>query len=95
MLRSPLDFYTLVALWQSILMHVNFPSSVQQQQGSMSHSFLLDDDSSNPFSANDMQHVMDDKPLYTEMQPPEPLRQNPAFEFLYRDLKFPTPQPAM
>jgi hypothetical protein len=66
---------------------------VQQQQGSMSHSFLLDDDSSNPFNANDMQQVMDDKPLYTEMTPPEPLRNNPAFEFLYRDLKLPTNSP--
>jgi hypothetical protein len=75
-------------------MHVNFPSSVQQQ-GSMAYSFLLDHDSGNPLSANDMLHVMDDKLLYTEMQPPVPLRQNPAFEFLYRDLKFPTPQPAM
>lgn len=65
--------------------------AVQQQQGSASHSFLLDDDSSNPFNAADVQHVMDDKPLYLEIAPPEPLRSNQAFEFLYRDLKLTPP----
>ena len=64
---------------------------MQQQQGSASHSFLLDDDSSNPFNAADVQHAMDDKPLYGELAPPEPLRANPAFDFLYRDLKLSPP----
>jgi hypothetical protein len=68
---------------------------VQQQQGSMSHSFLLDDDSNNPLNVNDLRHFLDDTPFDTEMTPPETLRNNPAFEFLYRDLKFPTnPPPA-
>ena len=60
---------------------------VQQQQGSASHSFLLDDDSSNPFSASDVGAVMDDGPLYAGLAPPEPLRSNPAFDFLRSELK--------
>jgi myosin V len=70
--------------------------TVQQQQGSASHSFLLDDDSSNPFNANDVESVMDDKALYTALATPEPLRANPAFDFLRSDLKLaaPTAPPA-
>jgi hypothetical protein len=61
--------------------------SVQSQQGSASHSFLLDDDSSNPFNANEVALAMNDKDLYSEMPMPEPLKDNKAFEFLQRDLK--------
>lgn len=60
---------------------------MQSQQGSASHSFLLDDDSSNPFNANEVQISMNDKELYSEMPIPEPLKDNKAFEFLARDLK--------
>ena len=60
---------------------------VQSQQGSASHSFLLDDDSSNPFNANEVQISMNDKELYSEMPIPEQLKENKAFEFLSRDLK--------
>jgi myosin V len=63
---------------------------VQSQQGSASHSFLLDDDSSNPFNANEVQISMNDKELYSEMPIPEPLKDNKAFEFLARDLKIAT-----
>jgi hypothetical protein len=67
---------------------------VQRQQGSASHSFLLDDDSSNPFNANDVQTVMDDKTLYAGISPPAPLRESPAFEFLQHDLKLSAPPAA-
>lgn len=60
---------------------------VQRQQGSASHSFLLDDDSSNPFNAAEVQLSMNDKELYSEMPVPEPLQGNKAFDFLQRDLK--------
>ena len=59
---------------------------MQQQQGSASHSFLLDDDSSNPFQAAEVLS-MNDKELYSEMPVPEPLQGNKAFDFLQRDLK--------
>ena len=60
---------------------------MQSQQGSASHSFLLDDDSSNPFNANEVQISMNDKELYSEMPIPEQLKENKAFEFLAKDLK--------
>lgn len=66
---------------------------VQSQQGSASHSFLLDDDSSNPFNANEVQISMNDKELYSEMPIPNPLKENKAFEFLSRDLKLSSVQP--
>lgn len=64
--------------------------AVQSQQGSASHSFLLDDDSSNPFNANEVQQAMHDKDLYSEMPVPNPLKDNKAFDFLQRDLKITT-----
>ena len=65
--------------------------SVQNQQGSASHSFLLDDDSSNPFQAAEVQNLMDDKALYVGMVPPKSLQENPAFEFLQHDLNLSAP----
>jgi hypothetical protein len=35
---------------------------------------------------------MDDKALYTAISPPEPLRSNPAFDFLRQDLKLASSQ---
>lgn len=60
---------------------------LQRQQGSASHSFLLDDDSSNPFQAAEVQLSMNDKVLYSAMPVPEPLQGNKAFDFLQRDLQ--------
>ena len=60
---------------------------MQEQSGSASHSFLLDDDSSNPFNANDVVGLMDDKNLYCEVTVPPPLSDNTAFDFLKRELK--------
>ena len=46
------------------------PCVQQQQQGSASRSFLLDDDSSGPFNVEDVQTVTDDKALHAAMAPP-------------------------
>ena len=60
---------------------------VQRHQGSESHSFLLDDNSSSPFDAAEAQQSMSYEQLYGQMAVPDPLRGIKAFAFLQRDLK--------
>ncbi|KAK9809830.1 hypothetical protein WJX72_000004 [[Myrmecia] bisecta] len=52
-----------------------------------SHSFLLDDDSSIPFSLDDIQQLMEDKDMYGEVPVPAALKGNKSFDFLQRDLR--------
>jgi myosin-5 len=46
-----------------------------------SSAFLLDEDSSIPFSADDLSSSMKEKD-FAEMKPAEELEENPAFSFL-------------
>ncbi|CAL5219117.1 g891 [Coccomyxa viridis] len=52
-----------------------------------SHSFLLDDDSSIPFSLDDIQNLMDEKEMYSEVPVPKSLEGGRSFDFLKRDLR--------
>lgn len=52
-----------------------------------SHSFLLDDDSSIPFSLDDISNLMEDKDMYSEIPVPKSLKDSRNFEFLQRDLR--------
>jgi myosin-5 len=52
-----------------------------------SHSFLLDDDSSIPFSLDDISNLMEEKDMYSEVPVPSSLRDGRSFEFLQRDLR--------
>ncbi|CAL8460835.1 g366 [Coccomyxa elongata] len=52
-----------------------------------SHSFLLDDDSSIPFSLDDIQNLMDEKEMYSEVPVPKSLEGGKSFDFLRRDLR--------
>ncbi|KAK9815009.1 hypothetical protein WJX73_004719 [Symbiochloris irregularis] len=56
---------------------------------SASHSFLLDDDSSIPFTLDDIQTLVDDKEMYGEVPVPQQLREGGirSFDFLRRDLR--------
>mmetsp|Transcript_16539 Transcript_16539/g.49488 ORF Transcript_16539/g.49488 Transcript_16539/m.49488 type:complete len:1726 (-) Transcript_16539:622-5799(-) len=56
-----------------------------------SHSFLLDDDSSIPFSLDDIAALMEDKDMYTEVPVPPALKEYKSFEFLRRDLRVSQP----
>jgi myosin-5 len=59
-----------------------------------SHSFLLDDDSSIPFSLDDIAALMEDKDMYTEVPVPAALKDYKSFEFLRRDLRVSPPSGA-
>jgi len=52
-----------------------------------SHSFLLDDDSSIPFSLDDISNLMEDKDMYSEIPVPKSLKDSRNFDFLQRDLR--------
>eukprot|EP01026_Neomeris_dumetosa_P029749 TRINITY_DN24017_c0_g1_i7.p2 TRINITY_DN24017_c0_g1~~TRINITY_DN24017_c0_g1_i7.p2 ORF type:complete len:121 (+),score=15.25 TRINITY_DN24017_c0_g1_i7:28-363(+) len=52
-----------------------------------SHSFLLDDDSSIPFTNEDIENQMSDKGLYSTIPVPEGLSESHSFEFLKRELR--------
>lgn len=65
-------------------------SRAQSQSGNASHSFLLDDDSANPFAAADVANAMDDRSLYLALTIPAQLQGNRSFEFLRRELRPPT-----
>ncbi|KAK9836002.1 hypothetical protein WJX81_005192 [Elliptochloris bilobata] len=52
-----------------------------------SHSFLLDDDSSIPFSLDDIAALMEDKDMYAEVPVPASLEGSKSFDFLRRDLR--------
>ena len=51
---------------------------------SASHSFLLDDDSTIPFSHGEIEALMDDTDLLTDMPVPAPLKEERSFSFLTR-----------
>jgi len=58
---------------------------------SASHSFLLDDDSTLPFAAQDILMQMDDKDLYCALPVPDSLKDgegNSSFGFLEKELRF-------
>eukprot|EP01024_Parvocaulis_polyphysoides_P068453 TRINITY_DN8347_c0_g1_i1.p2 TRINITY_DN8347_c0_g1~~TRINITY_DN8347_c0_g1_i1.p2 ORF type:complete len:112 (-),score=11.01 TRINITY_DN8347_c0_g1_i1:482-817(-) len=52
-----------------------------------SHSFLLDDDSSIPFTNEDIENHMQDKGMYGTIPVPEVLSESQSFEFLKRELR--------
>ncbi|KAL0034959.1 hypothetical protein WJX79_002631 [Trebouxia sp. C0005] len=52
-----------------------------------SHSFLLDDDSSIPFSLDDISNLMEDKDMYSEIPVPKSLKDSRNFDFLQRDIR--------
>eukprot|EP01023_Acetabularia_acetabulum_P069037 TRINITY_DN9909_c0_g1_i1.p1 TRINITY_DN9909_c0_g1~~TRINITY_DN9909_c0_g1_i1.p1 ORF type:complete len:412 (-),score=75.13 TRINITY_DN9909_c0_g1_i1:139-1221(-) len=52
-----------------------------------SHSFLLDDDSSIPFTNEDIESQMQDKGMYATIPVPEMLAESQSFEFLKRELR--------
>ncbi|KAK9844720.1 hypothetical protein WJX74_005896 [Apatococcus lobatus] len=56
-------------------------------QSAASHSFLLDDDSSIPFSLDDIQNLMEDRDMYSEVPVPPSLKVTRNFDFLARDLR--------
>ena len=55
--------------------------------GAASHSFLLDDDSSIPFTADDVAAGVDDAGLYGDVPIPPALAEGDSFAFLARDLR--------
>jgi len=64
---------------------------MQDINSSSSHSFLLDDDSTLPFSAPEVLGAMDDKDLYVGVPVPEPLREGDTsggFAFLEKEMRF-------
>ncbi|GAB4821968.1 hypothetical protein N2152v2_009014 [Parachlorella kessleri] len=60
---------------------------VESSTNSASHSFLLDDDSTIPFSQDDIAAMLDDKELLGETPVPAQLKDVPSFSFLHKKLE--------